>query len=102
MNWFLREAYDSARVAVAIASMLANAAYWHLRRALNGKGPDMPEPACPGPDCMMCSGEACDLCGAGCWSNAVTRGSPCEHDVLERHNGLPPNRCYDGDEHEGR
>lgn len=32
-------------------------------------------------DCMMCSGEACNLCGAGCWSNR----RDCEHDVMERH-----------------
>lgn len=32
-------------------------------------------------DCLMCSGEACNLCGAGCWSNV----RDCEHDVIERH-----------------
>lgn len=31
----------------------------------------------------MCLGEACDLCGAGCWNNSVA--VRCEHDVLERH-----------------
>lgn len=29
----------------------------------------------------MCNGEACDKCGAGCWSNV----RDCRHDVLERH-----------------
>lgn len=33
------------------------------------------------PDCLMCSGEACNLCGAGCWSNVTN----CQHGVLERH-----------------
>ena len=33
------------------------------------------------PDCMMCSGAACNLCGAGCWSNV----KDCQHDVVERH-----------------
>jgi hypothetical protein len=34
----------------------------------------------------MCSGEACDLCGAGCWAGSGhLLGPPCEHDVLERH-----------------
>lgn len=32
-------------------------------------------------DCMMCSGEACNPCGAGCWGNR----KDCEHDVIERH-----------------
>lgn len=32
-------------------------------------------------ECMVCSGEACNLCGAGCWSNR----RDCEHDVIERH-----------------
>lgn len=39
------------------------------------------EPECPGPECLMCSGEACNLCGAGCWS----RRQDCEHDSVERH-----------------
>lgn len=29
----------------------------------------------------MCSGEACRLCGAGCWSNR----RDCDHDVIDRH-----------------
>jgi hypothetical protein len=33
-------------------------------------------------DCSMCSGEACNKCGAGCWNNSVT---DCEHDSAERH-----------------
>lgn len=36
---------------------------------------------CPGPECPMCNGEACNLCGAGCWSP----GARCQHDVLDRH-----------------
>lgn len=40
-------------------------------------------PECPGPDCMMCSGEACNKCGAGCWASPGT--VHCEHDVSERH-----------------
>ena len=42
------------------------------------------EPECPGPDCLLCKGEACDACGAGCWNNDPDR-PPCEHDVYERH-----------------
>lgn len=37
-------------------------------------------PRC-GDDCLCCSGEACRLCGAGCWSGRTD----CEHDVIERH-----------------
>lgn len=44
------------------------------------------EPECPGPDCLMCSGEACNLCGAGCWNNSAQF---CEHASDERH-GYPP------------
>lgn len=40
------------------------------------------EAECPGPDCWMCNGQACALCGAGCWDSSVT---DCEHDVIERH-----------------
>lgn len=36
---------------------------------------------CPGPDCPMCSGEMCNLCGAGCWSSETS----CEHDCMQRH-----------------
>jgi len=31
--------------------------------------------------CLACSGEACFLCGAGCWSQVRN----CEHDVIDRH-----------------
>ena len=42
-------------------------------------------------DCSYCTGEACRLCGAGCWSDV----DDCEHDTAERH-GLE--RCiYDND-----
>ena len=40
-------------------------------------------PTCPGPDCVMCSGEACALCGAGLRTRLDE--PPCEHDVIERH-----------------
>lgn len=36
---------------------------------------------CANEECRMCSGEACNLCGAGCWSSR----RDCEHDVIERH-----------------
>jgi hypothetical protein len=32
-------------------------------------------------DCRMCSGECCNLCGAGCWSSETN----CQHDVIDRH-----------------
>jgi hypothetical protein len=41
-------------------------------------------PACPGPDCLMCNGSACNKCGAGCWGPSDPE-HPCEHDVIERH-----------------
>ena len=37
---------------------------------------------CPGAQCLMCIGEACNKCGAGCWSGLGTR---CEHGSDERH-----------------
>jgi len=42
---------------------------------------------CPGEDCPMCNGEACNLCGAGCWGGMGfgTTKPRCEHDVIERH-----------------
>lgn len=40
------------------------------------------EPECPGPDCLMCNGAACNLCGAGCWNNTAPF---CEHGSDERH-----------------
>lgn len=33
-------------------------------------------------ECPMCTGEACNKCGAGCWNPTV---ADCDHDVLERH-----------------
>lgn len=47
-------------------------------------------PRCPSEHCRMCTGEACNLCGAGCWDGAPRLGDdpdrpPCEHDVIERH-----------------
>ena len=45
------------------------------------RGRDASTPHCPGPDCMTCSGEACDLCGY-----PPRRDGPrCEHDVSQRH-----------------
>jgi len=37
-------------------------------------------------NCGACSGEACFLCGAGCWDASVRN---CEHDVIERHQEKP-------------
>lgn len=43
------------------------------------------ENECP-EDCRACSGEACGLCGAGCWwSGPGGCDGPCDHDVIERH-----------------
>lgn len=39
---------------------------------------------CSSDDCMMCTGEACNKCGAGCWNNDFDRPW-CDHGVLERH-----------------
>lgn len=39
-------------------------------------------PLCPGENCLLCTGEACDKCGAGCWDPSV---NDCDHDVVERH-----------------
>jgi len=36
-------------------------------------------------DCRYCQGEACNLCGAGCWNS---RERNCEHDVVQRHEGV--------------
>lgn len=41
--------------------------------------------------CPMCSGECCNFCGAGCWSNETN----CQHDSLTRHQ-FPPNTLMDG------
>lgn len=43
-------------------------------------------PECPGPNCVLCNGEACAKCGAGLLTRFGT--PPCEHDVMERHEGL--------------
>lgn len=50
--------------------------------------------ACPA-DCRMCANEACNLCGAGCWSGGFRDGSDparpvCNHDFEERHMDPPP------------
>jgi len=50
------------------------------------KAPTPSEPECPGPNCLMCNGEACNKCGAGCWERRVPPARPrCEHSVDERH-----------------
>lgn len=35
-----------------------------------------------GADCAFCNGEACNLCGAGCWNPSI---SDCQHDSYDRH-----------------
>lgn len=55
-----------------------------IERFLDAPLPECAQPKCPGPDCMMCNGEACNKCGAGCWNN---RERNCTHDVAERHEG---------------
>lgn len=48
---------------------------------------------CPSDDeCAMCANEACNKCGAGCWS----RVRDCEHDVVERHE-LPTTSGREGE-----
>ena len=42
----------------------------------------MGDPECPGPDCLMCNGAACNKCGAGCWGRPE---KPCDHATDERH-----------------
>lgn len=37
---------------------------------------------CPSDECPCCTGEACDLCGAGCWDSSA---KDCTHDVVDRH-----------------
>ncbi len=34
-------------------------------------------------DCLLCTGEACSYCGAGCGNNNPNRN--CQHDVCTRH-----------------
>lgn len=43
------------------------------------------EIACPSEECPLCTGEACQKCGAGLWRNPAIDGVPCEHDVCARH-----------------
>lgn len=38
---------------------------------------------CDVPRCLMCSGEACNLCGVG--GRIMMEATECEHDVIERH-----------------
>ena len=40
---------------------------------------------CPSDECLMCTGEACWKCGAGCWN---TSAAHCDHDVGERHEDI--------------
>jgi hypothetical protein len=43
-------------------------------------------PECPGEECLACTGEACRLCGAGCWAPpSSVRSVKCDHDVIDRH-----------------
>ncbi len=53
------------------------------------KPPERAQPACPSSQCLMCTGEACNKCGAGSWNNDPSRAK-CEHDVLERHEKPAP------------
>ncbi len=57
---------------------------------------------CPSDRCPMCTGESCDLCGAGSWNNAAEH---CEHDVLDRHtyggSATTPSSDPPTDEHYG-
>lgn len=47
-------------------------------------GPRERTPVCPGPDCLACNGEACELCGAGMGNTDPSRPR-CEHGTIERH-----------------
>ena len=47
--------------------------------------------------CLMCSGEACYKCGAGCWSDVDN----CEHTADERHHAPPPVEVGSTGEREG-
>lgn len=44
-----------------------------------------PDVECPGPDCWLCNGQACALCGAGSSRHNPFVDPPCEHDCIERH-----------------
>lgn len=45
----------------------------------------MADPDCPGPDCPLCNGAACEKCGAGATRNPSVDGVRCDHDTMERH-----------------
>ena len=62
--------------------------YKMLLRAVVRTLPPIPLTECPGPDCPMCNGEACALCGAGCSSGLPAQR--CEHDVYDRHREPDP------------
>jgi hypothetical protein len=49
------------------------------------------EPAtCPGPNCPLCSGEACALCGPTLGTDvSLGKRPPCEHDAVQRHREPP-------------
>lgn len=51
----------------------------------------MIEQECPSEDCLLCNGEACNLCGAGCWNNSAKN---CTHDVMERHEEADYNAAF--------
>lgn len=45
---------------------------------------------CPSEVCPVCSGEACLMCGAGLTQYGQPDGEPCEHDCIDRHEGMDP------------
>lgn len=47
------------------------------------KGPVIVWRPCDVPRCLMCSGEACNLCGVG--GSVMLKAAGCEHDQRERH-----------------
>lgn len=53
---------------------------------------------CPSDECLMCNGQACNKCGAGCWNNNPAR--KCEHDAMDRHGSMEPDSQFDGVEFE--
>lgn len=57
---------------------------------------------CPGERCPLCSGEACALCGAGLTQYGQPNGEPCEHDVMERHEGVERGEATDPTDAKGR
>lgn len=44
------------------------------------------DPDCPGEACRFCTGDACLICMGQGWD-----APDCEHDVIDRHGGLPAN-----------